>query len=570
MGPTSHLSLEQLRQTRRSTRASARSVETTSSAWSPASASGYATAAAKPRSRVNAAGRGRPKKGASWWDYLKPVAKIGLAVTLATSGVIAGLEAVEPAWYTQNRGYEVDGVTVVPDWSLKSSVEPFVSAVRPFVEPVYEFDWCKGLLADDTGGTPCSLKAWRNAKEDAKNIARMKKHNAHIETRDFEEEIADHVKRAQDGLYKEQMSVGKHLTTTRAYPQKGQDFNVVYIAVPRDEDRARVALGIVYFEMAASNEKATEAERKEARLEMENAIAAIKIKNKDWPTGVDWPVIRDGRTVQMLEATATFALRSFEATRLKQKYSLLVARLETGEFLYASEDKTLQKESMAWFALAWMHDRAGWGKNHDLMGMEHIPGGVEKYEKLLLMKGRTAFETSLGSEASISEIAAALDSWKDKYGGKLGPLEDKEHMQAKKALTGLRYELGSAPKDWPSGVNWPVIRRGRTVRVVYTHKKFPTAFVMYDDTVVLASLTPGEANNAETWVTNVDNAVEAEAVKEAEAEKAGTFYDPHISDLESKKKIADEVTKRLASLNAITGRRSSWTRYLMLPKKRDK
>jgi hypothetical protein len=162
---------------------------------------------------------------------------------------------------------------MVRDWSLKSSVEPFVSAVRPFVEPVYEFDLCKGPLADYTGGSRCSVKAWRNAKEDAKNIAMIKKHNAHLVTQDFEYHIADHKKSAQDGVYEEQMSLGKHLTTTRAYPQ--QSFTVVHIAEPRDEDRDRVALGLAYFAMAASNEEATAVQRNRARLEMENAIAAI-------------------------------------------------------------------------------------------------------------------------------------------------------------------------------------------------------------------------------------------------------------------------------------------------------
>jgi hypothetical protein len=242
------------------------------------------------------------------------------------------------------------------------------------------------------------------------------------------------------------------------------------------------------------------------------------------------------RSKHRLEATAKFALRSFEATLRDQKYSLLVARLETGEFLYASGDATLRAESMAWFALAWMYDRhhkPEWVKVFDRMGYVDDPNKKESaYGELLLMNGRKAFEKSLESEDNISKIEAALDSLKYKYGVKLGTLEEEEHAKAKKALTGLRDELGPAPEGWPTGVGWPVIRDGRTVSVVYTRVKFPSGFVMRDETVVLAPLEPGEANNAETWVTMINKAA---------AGDAWGYW--------AQTQIAGEVTKWLASLN---------------------
>jgi hypothetical protein len=268
-----------------------RSVENASSAWSPASASGYATAAAKPRSRVNAAGRGRPKKGTSWWDYLKTGAKIGLGATLATGALIAGLEAGNPAFYDQNLGPAgANGGGVFSRYSLKSSVKPFVDAVGPFVEPIYTFDWCKGVDINEAikfePPSRCSMAALVHAKYlDAHfaNEARLKSEKDYEDAeparkladeaaRAFEDDIEARksIKGESRRAYEAQLVIGRHLTHTTV-----STHGVLSSGQPGDGDvdRSRVETGLVLFAVAASNENVA---TYEAERELKDAISAIR------------------------------------------------------------------------------------------------------------------------------------------------------------------------------------------------------------------------------------------------------------------------------------------------------
>jgi hypothetical protein len=128
--------------------------------------------------------------------------------------------------------------------------------------------------------------------------------------------------------------------------------------------------------------------------------------------------------------------------------SLLLARLEIGEFLYASNDPTLAEESMGWFALAWMH-------NPSMDENDYIPNdGRERNEaKLAIRKSRylpgwNEFKKILssGDAGRINKVMTAVDGLPTKYGVKLGRLEEEEHAAARVRLAKGTFEK---PSDRP-------------------------------------------------------------------------------------------------------------------------